>query len=293
MDTSRSSTPVAEPGASESLFDSTQLILPPQSSQSGSSSELRGRMREVGTPRKKSSVLEHAAALMQPPKKVGPPPTAWQSIRAILLASCKKLVWTQRSSKAHWFFFSDLNVLLICIPISVRHCLHISPFRLCWHMLGQWALNFALPNQHTLIFVCACSNSVLRHLMSINITSLISGHHTPRQGGSLAWWLAHRLYVCEQIVTRVCYGRVVIAGGPNPSRTHECHTGTCPRRFFNHFLTFIFQGNAYVKPSCAHVRRLTSSLTCITVSSWSFRYVGFRDVCPQAHSHILADHRLD
>ena len=92
MDTSRSSTPVAEPGASESLFGSTQLILPPQSSQSGSSFELRGRMREVGTPRKKSSVLEHAAALMQPPKKVGPPPTAWQSIRAILLASCKKLV---------------------------------------------------------------------------------------------------------------------------------------------------------------------------------------------------------
>ncbi|KIJ67078.1 hypothetical protein HYDPIDRAFT_38504 [Hydnomerulius pinastri MD-312] len=70
-----------------------------------------------GVQRKKTSLLDRAATLLQPEKKIGPPPTVWRSIRAIILAS--------------W-----LNVLLVFIPIS-------------------WALNFALPQQHTIIFVCA------------------------------------------------------------------------------------------------------------------------------------------
>ena len=89
MDTPRSSTPVTEPGASESLFDSTRLILSPQLSPSGTSSAVRGQTGEGGVQRNKSTLREHAATLIKPPKKVGPPPTAWQSIRAILLASCK------------------------------------------------------------------------------------------------------------------------------------------------------------------------------------------------------------
>ncbi|KAG1853166.1 calcium/proton exchanger [Suillus subalutaceus] len=55
--------------------------------------------------------------MMQPKKPVAKAPTVWRSIQAIVFAS--------------W-----LNVLLVFIPIS-------------------WAMNFALPDQHTLIFVFA------------------------------------------------------------------------------------------------------------------------------------------
>jgi Ca2+:H+ antiporter len=62
--------------------------------------------------------LRRAATLMAQPKKpIGKPPTVWRSIQAIVCAT--------------W-----LNVLLVFIPIS-------------------WAMNFALPDQHTLIFVFA------------------------------------------------------------------------------------------------------------------------------------------
>jgi Ca2+:H+ antiporter len=53
--------------------------------------------------------------MMQPKKPIAKAPTAWRSIQAIVFAS--------------W-----LNTLLVFIPIS-------------------WAMNFALPDQHTLIFV--------------------------------------------------------------------------------------------------------------------------------------------
>ncbi|KAF8557435.1 calcium/proton exchanger, partial [Imleria badia] len=56
-------------------------------------------------------------SLLKPEKKVGPPPTVCGSVRALVLSSY-------------------LNVLLIFIPIS-------------------WALNFAIPNQHTAVFACS------------------------------------------------------------------------------------------------------------------------------------------
>lgn len=62
--------------------------------------------------------FRRAATLMvRPNKPIGKPPTVWRSIQAIVFAS--------------W-----LNVLLVFIPIS-------------------WAMNFALPDQHTLTFVFA------------------------------------------------------------------------------------------------------------------------------------------
>ncbi|KIK95441.1 hypothetical protein PAXRUDRAFT_827033 [Paxillus rubicundulus Ve08.2h10] len=67
--------------------------------------------------RKMSSLLDRAATLLHPEKKIGPPPSVWRSIRAIILSSY-------------------LNVLLVFIPIS-------------------WVLNFATPDQYTLIFVFA------------------------------------------------------------------------------------------------------------------------------------------
>jgi Ca2+:H+ antiporter len=58
-----------------------------------------------------------ATSMVQPKKTITKAPTMWRSIQAIVLVS--------------W-----LNVLLVFIPIS-------------------WAMNFALPDQHTLIFVFA------------------------------------------------------------------------------------------------------------------------------------------
>ncbi|KAG6374496.1 calcium proton exchanger [Boletus reticuloceps] len=112
MDT-RSSTSVAEPGPSELSFDSKQLLFSTQPS--GSSSAVRRLSAEGAVERKKTSILQRAVTLLQPEREMGPPPTTWQSIRAIITASY-------------------LNVLLLCIPIS-------------------WALNFTLPNEYTLIFV--------------------------------------------------------------------------------------------------------------------------------------------
>ncbi|KAF8840135.1 calcium/proton exchanger [Paxillus ammoniavirescens] len=64
--------------------------------------------------RKKISLAERAATLLQPEKKIGPPPSVWRSLRAIILVSY-------------------LNVLLVFIPVS-------------------WVLNFAIPNHNTAIF---------------------------------------------------------------------------------------------------------------------------------------------
>ena len=105
MDTThRLTSATTESGAPESLHGSTQgLILSPHVS--GPSSETRGRMTEgrVQPQRKRTSLREHAAALMQPPMKVGPPPTVWQSIRAILLVSCELSSSTEQILDVQWF----------------------------------------------------------------------------------------------------------------------------------------------------------------------------------------------
>ncbi|KIK93268.1 hypothetical protein PAXRUDRAFT_524599 [Paxillus rubicundulus Ve08.2h10] len=67
------------------------------------------------SPRQSGPFSAGAATLLQVEQKLGPTPSVWRSIRAIILSSY-------------------LNVLLVFIPIS-------------------WALNFAVPDQHTLIFV--------------------------------------------------------------------------------------------------------------------------------------------
>lgn len=61
------------------------------------------------------SLRRHLTTLLQPEKRLSPPPSSWQSLRAIVLVS--------------W-----LNVLLVCIPVS-------------------WVLNFALPGQHVSVFI--------------------------------------------------------------------------------------------------------------------------------------------
>lgn len=82
----RSVTTAADSGPSESPFDSNQQILPAEPS--GTSSAVRKPTIERIT-RTKTSLQQYATTLMQPPKKVGPAPTVWQSIRAIITASCK------------------------------------------------------------------------------------------------------------------------------------------------------------------------------------------------------------
>ncbi|KAG2133662.1 Calcium/proton exchanger [Suillus bovinus] len=61
------------------------------------------------------TLLRAATLMVTPEKKISKPPSTWRSIRSIIFSS--------------WF-----NVLLVFIPIS-------------------WAVNFALPDQHSLIFV--------------------------------------------------------------------------------------------------------------------------------------------
>ncbi|KAF9223872.1 calcium/proton exchanger [Gyrodon lividus] len=106
--------------ASDSPYFSKQReeTIPLSPEASGSSPAVHVRKPTAdGSQRNKTSLLERAATLLHPTKKLGPPPSVWRSIRAIILSSY-------------------LNVLLIFIPIS-------------------WVLNFAIPDQHTLIFVFA------------------------------------------------------------------------------------------------------------------------------------------
>ncbi|KAG9313601.1 calcium proton exchanger [Chiua virens] len=147
MDSTRSSTPVTEPSAAESLNDTRQLLSsPPQTA--GSSSAFRESAAEGAVQqRKKISLRNRAATLMEPYKESRDhPQQVWQSLRAVILASY-------------------LNILLVCIPIS-------------------WALHFALPEQQTLIFVCALSSSFFRSSFSVQPNSLIPGHHTSCQADS-------------------------------------------------------------------------------------------------------------
>ncbi|KAF8837268.1 calcium/proton exchanger [Paxillus ammoniavirescens] len=69
------------------------------------------------SPQQSGSFSASAATLLQVEKKIKPTPSVWRSIRVIILSS----------------YF---NALLVFIPIS-------------------WALNFVVPDQHTLIFVFA------------------------------------------------------------------------------------------------------------------------------------------
>ncbi|KAG1819224.1 Sodium/calcium exchanger protein-domain-containing protein [Suillus subaureus] len=73
-------------------------------------------------------------SMARPKKPIAKAPTVWGSIRAIV-------------------FVSWLNVLLVFIPISVCYlCLSLDHLT---HGIRKWAMNFALPDQHTLIFVFA------------------------------------------------------------------------------------------------------------------------------------------
>ncbi|KAG9307906.1 Calcium/proton exchanger [Chiua virens] len=101
----------------EAFRDTTPLLRSSQLSFSGSSYGANRPTRDSSgnVPRKRSIFRERAATLLQHLKKAGQPPIARKSVQAILLASY-------------------LNVFLVCIPIS-------------------WALNYALPSHHTLIFV--------------------------------------------------------------------------------------------------------------------------------------------
>ncbi|KAG1854463.1 Sodium/calcium exchanger protein-domain-containing protein [Suillus subalutaceus] len=77
---------------------------------------LRRRKSTSDICHREPNFLRRAATLMLTPEKpIAKPPSTWKSIRAMILSS--------------WF-----NVLLVFIPIS-------------------WAIHFALPDQHTLIFV--------------------------------------------------------------------------------------------------------------------------------------------
>ncbi|KAJ3830219.1 Calcium/proton exchanger [Lentinula raphanica] len=108
-------------GSVEESTESRQPLFQPASS--SAIREQTGALRRASTgvnmerpaTRTSFSLQRAKTSLFTPPKSVGPAPSFLQSIKAVVLAS--------------W-----LNVLLVCIPVS-------------------WALNFAMKDQHTLVFV--------------------------------------------------------------------------------------------------------------------------------------------
>ncbi len=95
--------------------------------------------------RQYSSLVQAATTMLRPEKEVGPSPGTWQSLKSIMLASCKQI--SLCNQRAHPQIYADvssgLNLLLLFIPVSVRHrprifpqCSHAtivgSPFRLRW-----------------------------------------------------------------------------------------------------------------------------------------------------------------
>ena len=63
-----------------------------------------------------ASIREKAVTLLRPDRKIGPPPSLWKSIRSIILASCEFRVHVHIIVHSHVL---GLNVLLLCIPVSV------------------------------------------------------------------------------------------------------------------------------------------------------------------------------
>jgi hypothetical protein len=108
---------------------------------------------------------------------------------------CELFYWRLVSCSGEWSeapllicFLSDLNVLLVCIPISVR---------LIYSFSSYFSSSFALTSAesvgtkfrlaqptHAHLYLCVFLRSVL--VVSTNFTSLVSGHLTSHEGGSLA-----------------------------------------------------------------------------------------------------------
>ena len=128
-----------------------------------------------------------------------PPCSLWGHLR---VQQCGKVYglfyWRLVSCSGGWgeaplliCFLSDLNVLLVCIPISVRLICSFSSyfsFSLSLTSAESVGTKFRLA-QPTHAHLCLCVvflRSVLRLVVSTNLTSLVSGHLTSHQGGSLA-----------------------------------------------------------------------------------------------------------
>jgi hypothetical protein len=86
-------------------------------------------------------------------------------------------------------FLSDLNILLVCVPISVRLIYSSSLYFFSSLALTSGEsvgtpFRLAQPAHARLSLCVVFLRSVLA--VSTNFTSLVSGHHTSRQGGLLA-----------------------------------------------------------------------------------------------------------
>ncbi|KAJ3998956.1 Calcium/proton exchanger [Lentinula boryana] len=115
-------------GSVEESTESRQPLFQPASS--SAINPARAQIEQLGTTKRASignanmnrtatrtsfSLQRAKTSLLTPPRSIGPAPSFLQSMKSIIMAS--------------W-----LNVLLVCIPVS-------------------WALNFAMKDQHTLVFI--------------------------------------------------------------------------------------------------------------------------------------------
>ncbi|KAG6331104.1 hypothetical protein ID866_7985 [Astraeus odoratus] len=97
-----------------------------------------GKPASQGTRRPEETqktLAQRAATIFQdhlkPDKHIGRPPSLWRSLRSIIMASCE---YSGVCRTTGYQTIPGLNLLLVFIPVS-------------------WALNFALPDKHTLIFI--------------------------------------------------------------------------------------------------------------------------------------------
>ena len=75
------------------------------------------------TLRARTGTLARAATIMMTHKPLAPPPTVLQSLKAILVASCSCYVFVK---KFRLNALLGLNILLLCIPVSV--CIQPEPY---------------------------------------------------------------------------------------------------------------------------------------------------------------------
>ena len=118
-----------------------------------------------------STLRKATISMLQPEAPIHPPPNTWRSIRAIVFASCELQFCAIHG--LHWFR-PRVECLIGLYP---NICIFLSFFtRIIW-VLWQWAVNFALPNQHTLIFICKLTNRLsfrmTSHLPSVTFLAII------------------------------------------------------------------------------------------------------------------------
>ena len=165
--------------------------------------------------------------LLAPRKPLAPPPTVLQSLKAILLASCSCYFFVTRGTPI-WNAPLGLNILLLCIPVSVR----IQPDRyvraLIYSSNSGLCISLCLHPILRILWFSSVSSHVFTlttHLnLSIAFISFIPFYYTLSQSVSKMHLSVAVFLIWPRLAIIVCHGRIITASWADTGWPLECHS---------------------------------------------------------------------